>query len=461
MPPHSFAGRSDMNGNRAKERSGRRRKGIVLFLAAMVGLLAVPVAARSAPSSGGCVLSVQLADAIQPVTAQFVVDSLRQADREGCSLVVLNLDTPGGLLSSTEVIVKAITSSPVPVVVFVSGSRAASAGFFITIAADVAAMAPGTRFGASHPVDLLGGGAGEKKGTSPLLEKAENDAAAWVRSLAENRKRNVALAEEAVRQSRAFTETEALKDGLIDLVSPDQQALLRSLDGRAIRRFDGKETTLRLSGAKVRSVAMSWRERFLSWIAYPDIMIFLLIIGVVGLYVEFTHPGMVFPGILGGISLICFAYATSLIPINYAGLLLILLGITLFLLEIKITSYGVLTLGGIACLILGGLMLFRTRGGEDLNVPLWTVGSLSAAAALIMAFLTHRVVWAHRQRVTTGEEGLLGEIGEALSDLELEGRVFVHGETWNARSRSVIRKGSRVKVVGVQGMMLEVEEHRG
>jgi len=433
--------------------------GALLLLAAALCFLPQMAGASAAPQPS-LVLSLQLSDAIQPVTARYVVESLRLAQREGCGLVVLNLDTPGGLMDSTQTIVKAITSSPVPVAVFVSGTRAASAGFFITIAADVAAMAPGTRFGASHPVGLLGGGGGDKKGMETLIQKAENDAAAWIRSLAENRGRNVVLAEEAVRLSRAFSEKEALKGGLIDLIAPDEGTLLSSLDGKEVRRFDGKTVTLHLSGAKVRSVAMSWRERFLSWIAYPDIMIFLLIVGLVGLYVEFTHPGMIAPGVLGGVALICFGYATSLIPINYAGLLLFVLGIALFILEIKVTSYGTLTLGGIACLFLGGLMLFRTPGGEGLDVPLWTVGSLCFAAALIMAFLTHRVIWAHRQRVTTGEEGLVGETGEALSDLDPEGRVFVHGEYWNARSRSPVRKGSVVKVVAVQGMMLEVKEHR-
>ena len=438
---------------------GTGRRGAVLFLAAALCLLP-RMAGASAAAQPSPVMSLQLSDAIQPVTARYVVESLRRADREKCGLVILNLDTPGGLMDSTQTIVKAITSSPVPVAVFVSGTRAASAGFFITIAADVAAMAPGTRFGASHPVGLLGGG-GDKKGMETLVQKAENDAAAWIRSLAENRGRNVALAEEAVRLSRAFSEKEALKGGLIDLIAPDEGTLLSSLDGKEVRRFDGKTVTLHLSGAKVERVAMSWRERFLSWIAYPDIMIFLLIVGLVGLYVEFTHPGMIAPGILGGVALICFGYAASLIPINYAGLLLLVLGIALFILEIKVTSYGTLTIGGIACLFLGGLMLFRTPEGEGLDVPLWTVGSLSFAAALIMAFLTHRVIWAHRQRVTTGEEGLVGETGEALSDLDPEGRVFVHGEYWNARSRSPIRKGSVVKVVAVQGMMLEVMEHRG
>jgi membrane-bound serine protease (ClpP class) len=449
-----------MNGNAPHAIARRRGRGTALpILAAFLLVLSLPAGTTAAGPAPPDVLSLQLHDAIQPVTARYVVESLRLAEREGCSLVVLNLETPGGLMDSTQVIVDAIRSSPVPVAVFVSGTRAASAGFFIAISADVAAMAPGTRFGASHPVGLLGGG-GDKKGMETLMQKVENDAAAWIRSLAEERGRNVALAEEAVRQSRAFTEKEALEGGLIDLIAADERALLKSLDGKEVRRSDQKTVTLQLAGAKVRKVAMSARERFLSWIAYPDIMIFLLIVGLVGLYVEFTHPGMIAPGILGGVALICFGYAASLIPINYAGLLLIALGIVLFILEIKITSYGTLTLGGIACLMLGGLMLFRTPRGEGLDIPLWTVGSLSFAAALIMAFLTHRVLWAHRQKVTTGEEGLVGETGEALSDLDPEGRVFVHGEYWNARSPSPIRKGSAVKVVAVRGMMLEVEEHR-
>ncbi len=436
---------------------GGGRSGALILLATILCL--VPRAEGAPAATPPLVMSLDLSDAIQPVTARYVVESLRKAEREKCDLVVLNLDTPGGLMDSTQTIVKAITSSPVPVAVFVSGTRAASAGFFITIAADVAAMAPGTRFGASHPVGLLSGGQ-EKKGMETLMQKAENDAAAWVRSLAENRGRNVALAEEAVRQSRAFSEKEALKEGLIDLIAPDEEALLSALDGKEIRRFDGSTVTLHLSGAEVKRVEMSPRERFLSWIAYPDIMIFMLIVGLVGLYVEFTHPGMIAPGVLGGVALICFAYAASLIPINYAGLLLIALGIALFILEVKVTSYGTLTIGGIACLILGGLMLFRTPEGGGLDVPLWTVGSISFAAALIMAFLTHRVIWAHRQKVTTGEEGLVGETGRAMSNLDPEGRVFVHGEWWNAVSRSPIREGSVVKVVAVRGMMLEVKEHR-
>ncbi|HEV8337274.1 MAG TPA: nodulation protein NfeD [Candidatus Polarisedimenticolia bacterium] len=449
---------------RATRRTSRRGPGSArrfVLACAVLGLAALGFAAAAPRPGRNLVLSLDISDAIQPITAQYVVESLRQGERQSCSLVILNLETPGGYLSSTEVIVKAITSSKVPVAVFVSGSQAASAGFFITIASDVAAMAPGTRFGASHPVTALGSGKDKGKEADTLSQKAENDAAAWVRSLAENRGRNVSAAEDAVRLSRSFTEKEALKSGLIDLVVPDEEALLRALDGRIVRRFDGRRETLRLEGAKVKRLSMSGREKFLSWIANPAILFFLLALGAVGLYVEFTHPGMIFPGVVGAVALLCFAYATSIIPINYAGLLLIVLGIVLFLLEIKVTSYGMLTIGGAACLLLGGLMLFRTRGAEGIDLPLWTVGSLSLSAAVIIAFLTHRVIWAHGQKVTTGEEGLVGEEGEALTDLDPEGRVFVHGEYWSARSRSPIRKGSRVKVLGVQGMMLDVEERRG
>jgi membrane-bound serine protease (ClpP class) len=434
----------------------RRIAATAALILAGPALLPAAPAARSVPQ----VLTLEVADAIQPITAQYVVNSLREAKRQGCVLIIVKLDTPGGLLSSTETIVKAITGSPVPVVVFVSGTHAASAGFFITIAADVAVMAPGTRFGAAHPVTLFGGGEEAKGAARTMMDKVENDAAAWVRTLAENRKRNVALAEEAVRRSRAFTEKEALKGGLIDYVCDDERAVLQALDGRTIRRFGGGRTTLHLEGARLQRLSMSARERFLSWIANPAILIFLLIAGAVGLYVEFTHPGLIFPGVVGAVALLCFALATQIIPINTVGLLLILLGITLFILEIKITSYGTLTVGGIACLLLGGLMLFRTPGAQGLDAPLWTVVSLSLSAALIMAFLTYRVLWAHRQPVTTGGEGLVGEVGEALSDLNPEGRIFVHGESWTARSRAPVNQGRQVRVLSVHGMVLEVEELR-
>jgi membrane-bound serine protease (ClpP class) len=436
-----------------------RRAGALALLA--VGLAAAAVPAPATPESRvPRVFSLEVADAIQPVTAQYVAESLQRARREEADLVILRLDTPGGLLNSTETIVRAILDSRAPVAVFGSGTQAASAGFFITIAADVAVMAPGTRFGAAHPVSLFGGSEDRGKGIDVMLEKAENDAAAWIRTLAENRGRNVTLAEEAVRKSRAFTEKEALEARLIEYICSSEEEILRVLDGKTIRRFSGEKTTLRLAGAERVSLPMSTREKFLSWLAHPSVLFFLLLAGAVGVYVEFTHPGLIFPGVVGAICLLLFAYGTQILPINYAGLLLILLGIGLFILEIKVTSYGLLTMGGVICLVLGSLMLFRKPGMEGLGVPLWTVASLSTAAALIMAFLTHRVVWAHRQRVTTGEEGMVGETGVALTDLSPEGSVFVHGETWNARAREALPRGTRVKVVAVRGMILDVEPLR-
>jgi membrane-bound serine protease (ClpP class) len=415
--------------------------------------------ARGETGGSRKVISLELYEAIQPVTAQYVKQALLEAGRENCALVILSLDTPGGLVRSTQEIVKAITGSKVPVVVFVSGSHAASAGFFITMAADVAVMAPGTRFGAAHPVGLFQ--AGKQGGEAAvLLQKAENDLAAWIRTLAQNRGRNVSLAEEAVRSSRAFTEQEALAGGLIDYILPSQAAIVQQLDEKTIRRFTGDQIRLHLGAARIERVRMSARDRFLSWIADPEYVLFLLILGVVGLYVEFTHPGMIFPGVLGSLCLLCFAAAVQILPINYVGLLLVLLGVTLFILELKVVSHGILTVGGIAALLLGTLMLFRREEAQGLEVPLWSAGGMALSAALLMAFLTHRVLWAHRQRVTTGLEGLVGSQGEALSDLNPTGRVFIHGETWNATSSAPVVSGKQVKVMRVQGMMLEVEELR-
>jgi membrane-bound serine protease (ClpP class) len=288
----------------------------------------------------------------------------------------------------------------------------------------------------------------------------ENDLAAWIRTLAQNRGRNVSLAEEAVRSSRAFTEQEALEGHLIDFVLPTQAAILKQLDGKTIRRFGGEELKLSLSEIRVEPVRMSARDRFLSWIADPEYVLFLLILGVLGLHAEFTHPGLIFPGVLGALCPLCFAAAVQILPINYVGLLLVLLGVILFILELKVVSHGILTVGGIVSLLLGTLMLFRREEARGLEVPFWSAGGVALSAALLMAFLTQRIVWAHRQQVTTGLEGLVGTLGEALSDLNPTGRVFVHGETWSATSTSPVVSGKQVKVMRVQGMMLEVEEFR-
>ncbi|MFQ5878475.1 MAG: nodulation protein NfeD [Acidobacteriota bacterium] len=427
-----------------------------------IAVLAAALPAAATASAGpeevhavGVVYTVTLDDVIHPVTARYFAEALDAADDAGAVLLILKLNTPGGLVSSMESMITAINASGVPVVVFVNGSKAASAGFFLTIAADVAVMAPGTRMGAAHPVSALT----RMPKDSPEFAKAENDMAAYARSLAENRGRNAEAAEEAVRESSAFTEREALELGLIDYICRDEGEILEILDGREIRRFDGSLQTLRLGQVRIVPLDMSGRERFLSLLANPALAAFLLLAGVLGLYVEFTHPGMIAPGLIGAVCLLLFALATQVLPINWVGLGLIVLGLVMFVLEIKVTSYGMLTLGGIGCLVLGSVMLFRELEGiPGLETARGVVAAIAASAGILMAILTTLVVRAWRSRPTTGAVGLLSEEGTAITDLDPEGRVFVHGEYWNARARRPIVRGARVRVVRVRALQLEVEE---
>ncbi len=410
---------------------------------------------QSAAGAGeALVYTVTLKDTIHPITARFIREAIERADRDGAALLILRLDTPGGFVTSMEDIVKSITDSRVPIVVYVNGSHAASAGFFITIAADVAVMAPGTRTGAAHPVSALT----KEDKASPEMEKVENDVAAYARSLATNRGRNAKAAEDAVRKSSAFTEQEALKLGLIDFVCNSEAEILGKLDGRVIRRFDGRTETLRLGRTRIVSLDMTTRERFLSFLANPTLAAFLLMAGLLGLYVEFTHPGIVAPGLIGVVCLLLFALSTQLLPINWVGVGLILLAVVMFILEIKVPSFGMLTVGGIACLIVGAMMLVKKAGG-GVGVAYGLVFGIAASVGLIMAILTTLVVRSLRRRPTTGPAGLLAEVGMALTDLDPEGRVFVHGEYWNARARRPpVRQGARVRIVQVHDLSIEVEE---
>ncbi len=425
--------------------------------------LALPVLAASLllaaaappPADETLVYSVTLDDAIHPISARYLREAIDKANAARAGLLIINLDTPGGLSTSMEEMIRAVTGSRVPVVVFVNGSKAASAGFFLTISADVAVMAPGTRMGAAHPVAI----GAEVPKDSVMNDKIENDAAAYARSLATNRGRNARAAEEAVRKSSSFTEREALKLGLIDYICHDEGEILKVLDGKTIRRFDGRRETLRLSRVRLVSLDMTARERFLSMLANPTLAAFLLFIGIIGLYVEFTHPGLIAPGLVGGVCLLLFALSTQMLPVNWVGVSLVILGIVMFLLELKVPSYGTLTLGGIACLVLGSLMLFRApQGTEPLRVARWAIVSIGGTAALLMAILTTLVARVWRRRPTTGAAGLVAEEGTALTDIGSEGRVFVHGEYWNARSPRAIPKGARVRVVRVRDLLLDVEE---
>lgn len=350
-------------------------------------------------------------------------------------------------------IVDAIIHSTVPVITYVapSGSRAASAGFFILLAGDVAAMAPGTHAGAAHPVVL-----GSYNLGKTMEEKIENDAAAYIRSIAERRGRDSKLAEEGVRQSKSYTETEALSGHLIDLVANTPAELFARLDGRTIKRFDGSSLILRLAGAGLEPYEMTARQRFLFYIVDPDIAFLLGALGVILLYVEFTHPGMVAPGVVGAIALVLALFAFHMLPINYTGVVLIILALALFAMEAKITSHGVLAAGGIAALVCGALILVDSPW-PGAQIKLSTALGVALPLGLITVILLELAIAAHRKKAITGEPAMLDAVGVARTDIEPEGKVWVNGELWEARSARRIAEGSRVRVRAVQGLTLEVE----
>ncbi len=411
--------------------------------------LVAPVFASAA------VLKIKVDAPIHPVTAEYVVKSLDKADREGADLVLLTVDTPGGLDTSMREIIGKIVNAKTPVAAFVgpSGSRAASAGFFIALACDVFIMAPGTSTGSAHPVGIsLTGQAMDKT----MEEKVTHDAAAYVRTIAEKRGRNVRMAEDAVRKSLSYTEKEALDGGLIDLVAGSEEEILARLDGRTIKRFDGSERPLALAGKPVVDWHMTFRQKFLLTIANPNLAYILLMIGLLGLYFEFSHPGAILPGVLGGISLLVAAFAFQILPINYAGLGLIILAVILFILEIKVQSFGMLAVGGIAAMIIGSLMLIKAPIAE-LRTSLSYVLPVVLAVSLIVLFLLTLVFKAHRRRSMTGREGMVGETGTARTDLSPAGKVFVHGEIWEAEADGPVRAGEKVKVVEVlDGLKIRV-----
>jgi membrane-bound serine protease (ClpP class) len=347
----------------------------------------------------------------------------------------------------------AITTARRPVAVYVtpSGARAASAGFFLLIAADVAAMAPGTNAGAAHPV----GGEGADL-TKTLAEKVTNDAAALIRSLADQRGRSSEWAEKAVRDSLSYTEREALEKHLIDVVATDRGELLKWLNGRTIKRFDGRTDNLDLSAPEIVAVEPNAGDKLLSAIAHPNIAYMLLLLGLVGIYFELSHPGVILPGVLGGVSLLLALFALSVLPVNYVGVLLILLGIGFFVLEVKVASYGLLTVAGLVSFIFGSLMLVRSPF-PALRVGLAVVLPTAVAVALVVMFLLGRVLRSHRKPPITGAEGLVGEVGDVSVAVAPVGKVFVHGEYWDAYAHTPIPAGAQVRVVRVDGKRLEVK----
>jgi membrane-bound serine protease (ClpP class) len=435
--------RSKINANRGF----RRTAGLVLGLAG-VAVLALGQAAEEPPR----VIRIEVDSIIHPVAQQFVSESLAEADAQGADLFVIELSTPGGLLTSTREIVQEMLGAETPVVVYVSpsGSHAASAGFFLLMAADVAAMAPGTNTGAAHPV----GGQGEDvKGD--LGEKVEQDAAAQIRSLASRNGRNADLAESAVVESKSFTAEEALEMGLIDLIAADMTELLAEIDGRVVEAGRDQPTTLRTAEAEVRSLEMSSFQRLLSAIAHPNIAYILMTLGGLGLYFELSNPGAILPGVVGAICLILAFFALSVLPVNYAGIALILLAVIFFIAEIKVVSYGLLSVGGLISLVLGSLMLFKSAD-PAIRVSLDVILAVTLSSAAVVAFLLWMVVRVHRSRVTTGAEGLVGKLAEARTDLDPKGKVFVWGEIWNAVAESPVAAGRTVEIAAVDGMTLHV-----
>jgi membrane-bound serine protease (ClpP class) len=355
-----------------------------------------------------------------------------------------------------EIITK-IVNSKVPVATYVgpSGARAASAGFFIAVASDLFFMAPGTSTGAAHPVGISLLGQGMDKTQE---EKVTQDAVAYIKTLAEKRGRNVSAAADAVSKSVSYTEKEALEKGLVNLVARNDQEIIDYLDGRTITRFAGETLSLRLRGETIIDYPMSARQKFLLTISNPNLAYILLMIGLLGLYFEFAHPGAILPGVLGGISLLLAIFSFQILPINYVGLLLILLAIGLFILEVKVHSYGILAAGGVAAMVIGSMMLINSPVPE-LRPSLKLIIPLALSLSLIFLFLVFLVVRAHGRKVHTGKEGLIGEIGLAQTDLNPEGKVFVHGELWNAEGTSLIPKGSRVKVIRVlDSLKIRVEK---
>ena len=399
------------------------------------------------------VMVITVDGVINPVSAEFIQKSIHKSNDKKYEALVIELDTPGGLDASMRSIVKEMIGSEIPIIVFVSpsGSRAASAGAFITLAAHIAAMSPGTNIGAAHPV-----GIGEKMDKT-MTEKATNDAAAYIKSLAEKSGRNVQWAEDAVRKSISSTETEALQLKVIDLITKDINSLLADIDGKKVRTVSG-EKILSTRNASVVREELGLRHRILNLISDPNVAYILMLLGFYGLFFELTNPGSLFPGVIGGICLILAFYAFQTLPVNYAGLLLIILAIILFILEIKIISHGVLTIGGIVAMTIGSLMLFESPA-PFMKLSLAVILPAVVMTTLFFTILIGLAYKAYKRKPITGSEGLLGSYGIADTDITREGgRVTIHGERWSSYSEDAIDKGNRIIVEEVSGLKLKVKK---
>ena len=409
--------------------------------------LLIPFVVLLASFSYGSIIKITVDAPIHPITSEYILKALEKADNEKASMIIIVLNTPGGLDSSMREIIEKILNSETPVVAYVSPSsaRAASAGFFIGVACDLFVMAPGTNTGAAHPVSV--GIAGQQMDET-MSDKVTNDAASYIRTIAEKRGRNMKMAEDAVRKSLSYTEEEAMEGGVIDLIAKNEGEIIDYFHGKTIKRFDGEEFTFALEGEQIIEIQMTARQKFLLTISNPNLAYILLMLGLLGLYFEFSNPGAILPGVLGGICLLMAIFSFQILPINYVGLILILLAIGLFILELKIQSYGILSVGGILAMVIGSIMLIDAPIPE-LRPSLKFIIPIALSLSLIFIFLIVLTVKAHARKASTGKEGLIGEIGKAQTDLTPEGKVFVHGEIWDAEAPENITKGSKVEVTEV------------
>jgi membrane-bound serine protease (ClpP class) len=408
------------------------------------------------PASGQHIRAIQVDGPITPATAAFIHRAIDESSREGSEAFLIRLNTPGGLLQSTRDIVSDILEAPLPVIVFVSpaGSQAGSAGTFITLAAHIAAMAPGTNIGAAHPVGMQG-----QQIDSVMNEKATNDAAAFIRSIAEWRNRNLDVAERAVRLSIALSDSEAYTQNVIDLIARNDDELLDLISGSEIETSRGS-VTLQTSGIRIVEIERSFTESLLAILSDPNIAYILFLLGIYGLLFELYNPGAILPGVIGGISIILAFYALQTLPVNYAGIALIIFAVILFLLELKITSHGILGIGGTIALLIGSAMLIKPSSELEFVEISWSVMLFAVAVtAFFFFFVIGLGLRAQRKKIATGHEGFIGEVGLTATPLNPYGTVHVHGERWNARSRGEkIRKGVRVRVVSIDNLTITVEQ---
>ncbi len=428
-----------------------KRNKVLLALSVFFLFLSVPAIPSQEKQP---VFVIEVDGDINPSTGKFIIDSIDEATKQNAQCLVIQLDTPGGALESTRLIVKKMLASNIPIIVYVSptGARAASAGVFITMAANVAVMAPGTHIGAAHPVTL----GGEGKESKTMTEKIVNDTVASIKNIAKTRGRNVDWAEKAVRKSVSITEDEAAKLNVVDLVSPDLQTLLTSLDGKVIK-FDSATRTLHTKGVQPHRVEMTWSQKLLATISHPQIVLYLLMLASLGIFFEMSNPGAILPGVVGGISLVLSLYALQVLSVNYAGLALIFFAFILFIAEIKVVSHGLLAVGGVISLFLGSIMLFDTPEAY-MKLSLGAIIPAVLVTSAFFIFAVTRAIHARLKKPTTGMEGLIGEVGITSTPIAPEGKVSIHGEFWNASSDQPIETGVKVQVTGVANLRLKVKK---